>query len=537
MRSVYAAHLTFAPGTVADEVIVTASEWPCRGAVRDHCPDWMPGTTTFEIETNFFGRPVNNQFTVEGIESPEGRLWDLTWTQPHADDPGLLLVTNVTVAEKAEKVRASLVMGTTWLRPQVSMPRFSMRAPRLATTLLNRYEVYDSKHRLHDRPIRLDGARAEEFVEDLLLDPDRSRPVVFVSDDPVTMQPLVDPKELAEQLAGMAHVYYSTHGYPDKRVADTLGYPLGARNGAMRIWWPHLTRQSDPYQHRLYSGSALRDWRGPVSPVDMLFRAVSIASATNAAPPEYALLRQSARRAARATATDMDTYKEFLDEAEAENKSLHDRLEDAEHRVAFAVLERDEAREELEQARETKRLADKQYALGYARQQTTAAPSEDVEDELPAAAPQSVIEAVRQAELQCSRLVFADRAYETAADCPYEYPADILEDLLLLDRLARLWARPEGIGGMDMAAKARELGLTWKPGISTTTTGGTKARHYDFNWNGQKLRVGPHTRRDRGNGAGRIARIYLYKHEPDDPTERRLVVGVVGRKLEDSTTG
>jgi hypothetical protein len=55
-------------------------------------------------------------------------------------------------------------------------------------------------------------------------------------------------------------------------------------------------------------------------------------------------------------------------------------------------------------------------------------------------------------------------------------------------------------------------------------------------WRAKKRRVGPHTRRDRGNGAGRIARIYLDKYEPEDPTERLLIVGIVERKLEDSTT-
>jgi hypothetical protein len=55
-------------------------------------------------------------------------------------------------------------------------------------------------------------------------------------------------------------------------------------------------------------------------------------------------------------------------------------------------------------------------------------------------------------------------------------------------------------------------------------------------WNGEKRWMGPHVRLGSGHGAGNIARIYLDKYEPDDPTERRLIVGHVGRKGEDSTT-
>lgn len=493
---------------------------------------------TLGLETNFYGQHVVHHLTVEGVHSPEGRLWDVLWKHPHSDDEDLMMVNNVTVAEVNGAVTASLVIGTSWVRPQVSMPRYSMRAPGLTAKLLNRFDALDGEHVLASRATRLDAAGAEAFVEDLLLDPNRTRPVVFISDDPVSMKPLVDPQELAGQLAGMAHVYYSSHGYPGKRIADSLGSALSARNGAMRIWWPKLTRDSDPYEHRMYSGRALCDWRGSISPIETLFRVVSIASATNAAPPSYASLRRSARRAALAAASDVETYEQIANEAYEENDRLSEQLSAAEERASQALQERDEAREALDREREAKRLADKAYALSGANMPTaTNADDEDEDEDLPEAIPSTVLEAVQQAQPRCPHLDFADRAFDSARDCPYEFPMDILEDLLLLERLAALWARPGGIGGMDLAAKASELGLTWRNSVSDITTGGTKARQYEFIWRGEKRKVGPHTRRDKGNGAGRIARIYLDKHEPEDPTERKLIVGIVGRKLEDSTTG
>jgi hypothetical protein len=534
VRAVYAAHLAFVPQTSAEDVVAVAGTWPCRGAATDNCVSWKPGRRTFDIETEFFGAPVKNNITVEVSQTDRGRLWETTWRHPHADDEDLLMVNEVTVAELDDAVSASLVIRTEWARPQVSMPRFSMRAPRLTRDLLSEFEVWDAGHRLSSQAQVLDAAGAASFVDELLLSPERTRPVVFISDDAQSMRPLVDPRELARQLAGMAHVYYSLYGYPAALVAKRLGIQLGVRNGGMRIWWPRLTRESDPYEHRLYSGTSLRDWRGPGTPVETLFRVVSVASATNAAPPAYAELRRAARRAALAGASDSEELTSIAEQTLVANDKLVEQLRAADERAELAALEREEALRQLEELREEKRLADKQMALAMAHSATASETSEF--EAVSAPPPQTVLEAVQQAEPQCPHLSFADRAFDAAADCPYEFPEDILEDLLKLERLAALWARPGGIGGVDLAAKAGELGLHWKVGVSDTTTGGNRARQYEFKWRGEKRKVGPHTRRDRGSGAGRIARIYLDKYEPDDPIERLLIVGIVGRKLEDSTT-
>jgi hypothetical protein len=60
---------------------------------------------------------------------------------------------------------------------------------------------------------------------------------------------------------------------------------------------------------------------------------------------------------------------------------------------------------------------------------------------------------------------------------------------------------------------------------------------YTFMWGDERRTMGPHVRLGSGSGAGHIARIYLDKHEPDDATQRKLIVAHVGRKLPDSTTG
>ena len=89
---------------------------------------------------------------------------------------------------------------------------------------------------------------------------------------------------------------------------------------------------------------------------------------------------------------------------------------------------------------------------------------------------------------------------------------------------------------MDLGQKAAErFGLDWKVDVSQTAKN-KHDRHYTFMMNGRKRTMGPHIRLGSGSGAGRIARIYLDRHEPDEATARRLIVAHVGRKLPDSTT-
>jgi hypothetical protein len=198
----------------------------------------------------------------------------------------------------------------------------------------------------------------------------------------------------------------------------------------MRIWWPRLTRDSDPYEHRLYSGASLRDWRGSGTPIETLFRVVSIASATNAAPSAYAELRRAARRAALAGASDSEELVSIAEQTLVENDKLVEQLKAADERAELAALEREEAVRQLEELREEKRLAEKQMALAMAH--STAGSETSEFEAVSASPPQTVLEAVQQAEPQCPHLSFADRAFDSAADCPYEFPDDILEDLLKL---------------------------------------------------------------------------------------------------------
>jgi hypothetical protein len=89
-----------------------------------------------------------------------------------------------------------------------------------------------------------------------ILDPRREGPIVLVSVDNTTREPLVSPQELARRLAGMARVVWlSTIGasrrLKDELVARGFSEKFGCFHGGVRILWPGIQRDDNPYDHLL----------------------------------------------------------------------------------------------------------------------------------------------------------------------------------------------------------------------------------------------------------------------------------------------
>lgn len=233
----------------------------------------------------------------------------------------------------------------------------------------------------------------------------------------------------------------------------------------------------------------------------------------NGAPPVHLALRRAGRRAqVAAAATDQDA-RELLELALDDNERFAEQIRALSDARDEMELDRDELAEKLQATEDSLQAVHRSFTEAFAAGQTAAVDEEGESPEEPYPEMRSVRDAVDAAVGRCPHLAFADRAFESAEGSPYEQPEDIFDALLKLERLAALWAREGGIGGMDLGQKAVELGLDWKAGVSQTA----RNRHdgfYTFVWDGEKRTMGPHIRLGSGSGAGRIARIYLDKHEP-----------------------
>jgi predicted nucleic acid-binding Zn-ribbon protein len=218
---------------------------------------------------------------------------------------------------------------------------------------------------------------------------------------------------------------------------------------------------------------------------------------TGAAPTDWADREADLRQS-------LEGAERFADSLTEQLHEVHDRLREREREVA-----------ELRRA------------LGGTDAEV-AAPQELPEDE-----PADVLSAVQAASARAEHLVFAPRAFDSAADSPFGRPALILENLTRLDQLAARYL--QGDLGERLSDLAFRLGLNWRGGISERTR--TRyGKDYRFTYEGRNYELGPHVRIGSGQGAGAIARIYLCLHPGDDHLERSVIVGHVGRHLPDSTT-
>jgi len=98
----------------------------------------------------------------------------------------------------------------------------------------------------------LQPAEIDDWVRSELLDPERRRPIVALTTSTSTGRYWIDPNSLEERLGEWADVVALETGDATWELADALAGRLDVYGGAMRVWWPGLTLESDPYDHKLY---------------------------------------------------------------------------------------------------------------------------------------------------------------------------------------------------------------------------------------------------------------------------------------------
>lgn len=115
------------------------------------------------------------------------------------------------------------------------------------------------------------------FVEDmnsftrfiaLLLSPDRSLPVVVLTQLPHGTDYALDPAKLAKDTQGLAHVFCLTPSMTFG-LSDQIGKTLSVFHGAVRTYYPQFSVESDPWQHHLVFPQRIAEWNdeGGIGPV------------------------------------------------------------------------------------------------------------------------------------------------------------------------------------------------------------------------------------------------------------------------------
>jgi hypothetical protein len=329
---------------------------------------------------------------------------------------------------------------------------YSVGAPAVVRTICQDYMlVGDMRVRATVYPLSEDGV--DRFVG-LLEAEQRRLPVVLVTPFANGEPSDLDPKPLADRLAGVAIIVEADTPETTRSLSDRLGR-LGCYNGGIRVYWPGFRSSDDLRRHPLMLGSRIAIL-GPERAVRTVERSIFAVAAFRFVPDpriatiigasEAALRAERAHEAVEQGGTAWEQYalemSEKLDRALAELDTLQ--LENANLRAnqnaLFAFSEDADEHDEEEQAPRERE-------------------------------PTSVREAVDFAAPDCPCLLFLDTSRSSADDSPFKRPQEIYEVLSKMNKVASVWARNRGGGDLRQMLRDEGLGKRVSSFISQTAKG------------------------------------------------------------------
>ncbi len=508
----------------------------CRLAVQGE------GAKAFDELRNAVMEDVAEGFGAKALDAPDGslalegggtvrwrllvapdrtlRLWTLWWDRPYSGRSDLTWMLTAKVTLEAGRAAVILHVGVRPVGSRLLPLRFDVEALPLARTVVDRFNVVEDGWPLCGEPAYAEDRGGAAALAELLLDPDRVLPVVVISPVSSTRGPLVDPEAVAATLVGLAHVTVIDTPAITYDLTELVGQQLSVFGGSVRLWWPGLSRDSDPRAHHLWLPARLADPRN--QPFERMLLRLLVTAASfrfGTAPLEARILAAlaSARRAevdrlwARASEASLaPEWQDELERAWADNERLR--------------VERDDLMTQLATAQENLAAIAAYRVPGNGEGGPPRAEGHD-----PGDVPTSVAQAVAWAADECEHLVFLKEAIEAAERAAYRHPGRVWRALLAMDEIASAWSRKE-LGSSFFDAFA-ERGFDFRSQVSMIATG-RWGHEYERTYEGRVVTMGPHLALGRGSPEA-CCRIYWSL----DEDEKVFVVGHVGRHLSDTTTG
>lgn len=463
--------------------------------------------------------------------SPGGpdELWTLVWSHPSDRDDTLLWTSECVVAHADDRTEVSIVIRLESTAFRIAPSEVEVGRPRLVRRLIEDLPCRQTGRTLRVSPESLAVADMAGFIEGELLSSSRTLPVILFSRDSWTDGYLSNPDATADAVIGLAQVYILQDKWAAFALTNELGRNLACFNGAVRVYWPGLTRASDPYRHLLLLPDRLRAFEAEGRRLaDVLFRRLAPISAVRFMQGPIAkkvraslLLAEANRREQiRRGLVEKAELEELLLLTEDEHKRLREEnrrhledLEEAQLRILELEEESRDIKASFAQIRE--------YESG--RPSEAARPTRDVDVEFG-----SVREALDKAAREFREHLDVWRSAEESADkSAFARPAQAYQALLAIKEVAEAYFKSKTSGRpMGPWEKAfGERGFKYAANESQNTMnmfGGERI----FVHKGRKLQMQRHLTL---GGGDRQNCLQIYFEV--DEAQQRFVVGYCGVHL------
>lgn len=518
MQTVYATHLDLPADPAGGE----------NSAVSRVLRDWVRRRFGVAIPVEGDGRAQRDGTSVSWsrLTSDGNRVFGLWIDQPHHGGSGWRWRTYADLGREGERSWLRVRVGLYGTRhTTIALPQVTVGRPGVVRDVVDRFEL--SADGLPLGGVQEITADTAPDLVGLIEDSDRRLPVVVISTD-AEGQSFVDPLLAADRMLGLAHVAV-VDDHAASRLTTAFTRNLGCFGGAIRVYWPGFSRRDDRFRHRLYVGGAL-DFHGPSGLVQeitatlgriaglsidepplrrelvLAHRERDIERRVDARAASAARIAQAAESRLQVEAADFAAFAEEYESMDEQLKTIEQDALELEHEIDRVRDERDALRTQVAEL------------VRAATHESIPIPGE-------LEPPTTVLEAVKRAAAESEQTQFVPSAFASAAASEYGDPSRVLDDLRLLEQVAREWAAGELSTGPSDALAQRSG--AFRRGISKTAVN-SYGSDYEITWRGETVLMGPHLRRGVG-AVTAILRIYLYF----DTDECTIVVGHVGRKLRD----
>lgn len=446
----------------------------------------------------------------------------IDWSHP--GDPGSELQWNTVcnLARCEDAIQVSVAVRIFSLNTVIKPLTFTIGRPRLIDDILAAVPCFIGKQQIPKSPIDLSAPDVAGFVENTLFSTERPLPVIVISPDVWTGRLEVGTASLQKTLLGFAQVAALRDKWAAFKLTDCLGKELSCYNGAVRLYWPGLEANSNPFDHPLYFADSIR-WQAENNhPLDShLFRLLVGISA----------FRFSEAPIVRSARSAVEKLKhQHIQQVLAQAKAGGTELQEIETELARAWDEIDQLKRERDQAKEQVSELNANLETQKAAWGTVQQASARSQSPLAATSPKSenqsfdsVADVAAWAKNEFAEtLFFLDSAIDSAVDSPYQHPDRVSQLFQALNELVCRW-KSEGKLGETWVSALKQRGFDYKDQISKTSLG-MYADDYKFIYQGKKRLIENHV-----TIGAKQADSCLSVHWFRDDKNKVLVIGSCGR--------
>lgn len=365
----------------------------------------------------------------------DGQFLKLEWTHPDHSDDHLQWTTEVMLAEEEGEIEFGTTLGISSdvfrVRP---IGQLDVRAPGVVRRVLKAYECGLARFEIPTGRILVEKDEVGILVNGVLEEKDRALPVVLISQDPDTGNPICDVKHIQWRLTGLAHVYEIDRS-ASFELTGLVGKVRSCFNGAVRLYWPGFSRDGAYLRHTLYLPERIRSDAEKGREIgDKLFRILSnVASARFREGEIWRRLKKESdrrqheqvhnlREQVRKQDADID---DVLDDFIETFDRLREERDQLDQRVNQLEAEKENYEANLEALRE--QYGDNEPVLEEIESEAVAEPSFD-----------SVEEALEQANTDFDHLHIWSSAFDAAKNSTFARPDDVYSALKAIAELAKI---------------------------------------------------------------------------------------------------